>query len=135
MSDSILFSQLVSVLIPESLSAFHLVSVKECSSHIELRLEDSADIIPLPLQYSQRVVLDGFTNPLELQSFPLKGKPVYFKIYRHRWKESCSNLHYSHRYDLHPAGVKTTHEFAAFLKGEVRQTLREYNAFWGFPAH
>jgi len=135
MSDSVLLSHVLSVLIPESLSVFHLVSVKEYPTYIELRLEDSADIIPIALQSCKDVVLDGFTNPLELQSFPLKGKPVYFKIYRHRWKESGSSQPYSHQYDLHPEGVKATHEFAAFLKDEVRQTLGEYNSLWGFPTH
>ena len=128
-------SQVLSVLIPESLRAFHLVSVAEHPTHIELRLEDSAEDIPLELKDCTDVVLDGFTNPLELQSFPLKDKPVYFKIYRRRWRQSGSKQHYSHRYDLHPEGVKATHEFASFLKGEVGQTLGEYNAFWGFPAH
>ena len=135
MSDSVLLSRVVSVLIPESLSAFHLVSVKEYPDYIALRLEDSADVIPAALQNCQVVVLDGFCNPLELQSFPLKGKPVYFKIYRHRWKASGGGSPQSHQYDLHPEGVKATHEFASFLKEEVGQTLGEYNAFWGFAAH
>ena len=133
MSNSLLLSDVLSVLVPESLSVFHLVSVQEHASYIEFRLEDSSELIPLALQESTKVVLDGFNNPVELQSFPLKGKPVYFKIYRHRWKESGSNEHYSHSYDLHPQGVKATHEFASFLKEEVGQTLGEYNALWGFP--
>ena len=135
MSDSTLLSHVLPVLIPESLSVFHLVSVKEHSDYIELRLEDSAEVIPESLQTSTSVVLDGFSNPLELQSFPLKGKLVYFKIYRHKWKESGGGQPHSHHYDLHPEGVKTTREFAIFLKNEVGQTLGEYNAFWGFAAH
>jgi hypothetical protein len=134
MSYSVLFSDVVSVLVPESLSSFRLVSVKEHSVYISFRLEDSADKIPLALKDCKGVVLDGFCNPIELQSFPLKGKPVYFKVYRRRWKESGSNQHYSHSYDLHPEGVKATHEFASFLKEEVGQTLVEYNALWGFAA-
>jgi hypothetical protein len=76
--------------------------------------------------------LDDFTNSVELQTFPLKDKPVYFKVYRRRWKEKGTNNPHSNRYDLHPEKVKATHEFAAFLKEDVGQTLREYNAFWGF---
>jgi hypothetical protein len=135
MSVSTLLSHVLSVLIPESLSCFHLVSVKEHATYIELRLEDSADSIPLELLHRPSIVLDGFCNPIELQSFPLKGKPVYFKVYRRRWKESGGKEHYSHHYDLHPEGVKATHEFASFLKDEVRQTLWEYNVLWGFPTH
>jgi hypothetical protein len=135
MTNNLLLTNVLSVLIPESLSSFTLVSVKECADYIELRMEDSADTLPKELQDSQTVVLDGFCNPVELQSFPLKGKPVYFRLYRRRWKESGSNKHYSRNYDLHPEGVKATHEFASFLKDEVGQTLGEYNALWGFPAH
>ena len=135
MSENKILSELLSVVIPESLSEFRLVSSKEHSQYISLRLEDSADNIPSELQHSSCVVLDGYCNPIELQSFPLKGKPVYFKIYRHRWKESGGNRPHSHQYDLHPAGVKATQEFASFLKDEVRQTLGEYNALWGFPSH
>ena len=68
----ILLSHVLS-LIPESLSAFHLVSVKEHSEYIELRLEDSAELLPETLKKSTNIVLDGFTNPLELQSFPLRS--------------------------------------------------------------
>jgi hypothetical protein len=135
MSSSQLLSQVLSVLIPESLSIFRLVCVNEYPSHIELRLEDSADNIPAELQDCSNVVLDGFCNPIELQSFPLKDKPVYFKVYRRRWKISGSKKHYSHHYNLHPEEVKATHEFASFLKEEVGQTLGEYNALWGFSAH
>jgi len=133
MQSSLLFSEVLSVLIPPSLSLFNLVSVKEHSTYIEFRLEDPADVIPEALSSSKNVVLDGFCNPIELQSFLLKSKPVYFKIYRRRWKESGSTQHYSHSYDLHPEGVKATHEFATFLKDEVGQSLREYNSLWGFP--
>lgn len=135
MSESALLSSVLSVLIPDSLSGFNLVSVKEYSEHIELRLEESPDNYPKELRGKSNVVLDGFCNPVELQSFPLKDKPVYFKIYRRRWKISGSKVHYSHGYKLHPDGVKATQEFASFLKEEVGQTLGEYNALWGFPSH
>ena len=134
MSDISLFSNVLSVVVPESLSSFKLVSVTECAAYISFRLEDSVEKVPVALKNSVHVVLDGFCNPVELQSFPLKGKPVYFKIYRRRWKESGGKQHFSHSYDLHPAGVKATHEFASFLKDEVGQTLGEYNALWGFAA-
>jgi len=134
MSEALVLSQLLSVVVPESLSMFKLVSVTEHKEYIEFRLEDSADHIPQELADCSNVVLDGFCNPIELQSFPLKGKPVYYKIYRRRWKASGSKQHYSHSYDLHPDEVKATQEFASFLKDEVRSTLREYNALWGFPA-
>jgi len=134
MSSSSLYSDLLSILIPASLRDFSLVSVSESPSCIVLRLEESVNNIPLSLKDNPNIVLDGFCNPLELQTFPLNDKPVYFKIYRRRWKLSGDNKHHSNRHDLHPLGVKATFEFAAFLKEEVGQTLYEYNACWRFIA-
>jgi len=29
------------------------------------------------------------------------------KLYRRRWKASCSDIHYSNRYNFHPSGAKS----------------------------
>jgi len=134
MSLSSLYTDLLSILLPASLRDFSLVSVSESPSCIVLRLKESANNIPTALKDNSNVVLDGFCNPLELQTFPLKYKPVYFKIYRRRWKISGDNKHHSNRHDLHPSGVKATFEFANFLKGELGQTHDEYNACWRFAS-
>jgi hypothetical protein len=91
-----------------------------------MRLEECVDLVPPALSGSLSVVLDGFCNPLELLHFSMKGKPLYLKLYRRRWKESCSTTHYSNVYHLHPDGVKATHEFASFLNGEVGCTADGY---------
>ena len=88
MSFSFLYTDLLSILLPASLRAFSLVSVSESPSCIVLRIEESVNNIPTALKDNPNVVLDGFCNPLELQSFPLNDKQVYFKIYRSRWKIS-----------------------------------------------
>jgi transposase len=68
------------------------------------------------MKNTKEVVLDGVGNPIELQSFPLKGKPVYLKLYRRRWKYKGENKHYSNTYDFNPQGVKAIKEFASFFK-------------------
>jgi hypothetical protein len=80
------------------------------------------------MQGDCEIVLDGFCNPLELQSFPLKGKPVYLKLYRRRWKHKGGDKHYSNSYNFNPDGVKATKEFASFLKAAFGQTPDQYNA-------
>jgi len=127
-----ILSSILSVLVPPSLTSFSLSGVKEYNDHIEFRMEEDASNIPPCLQGQENVVLDGFCNPIELQSFPLKEKPVFYKVYRRRWKLSNEDQHFSNDYLLHPEGVKATHEFASFLKEEVGQTLGEYNSLWGF---
>jgi len=127
-----LFQDLLSVIVPESLSDFLLSGVKEYKDRIEFRLEEKESNIPSCFSSTDNVVLDGFCNPVELQSFPLKDKPVFYKVYRRRWKLANEDKHVSNSYSLHPEGVKATHEFAAFLKEEVGCSLGEYNSLWGF---
>ena len=132
MSTDNILSSILSVLVPPSLSSFSLAGVKEYKNHIEFRMEENASNIPLCLRDKTKVILDGFCNPIELQSFPLKEKPVFYRVYRRRWKISGESQHFSNDYQLHPEGVKATQEFATFLKEEVGQTLGEYNTLWGF---
>jgi len=39
-----------------------------------------------------------------LLHFSIKGKPLYLKLYRRRWKLSKDDKHYSNSYDFHPEG-------------------------------
>jgi hypothetical protein len=122
-----LLQSLVSTLLPEEISLhFELVSVKEHSDRIELRMEEYAELIPESMQDKSNIVLDGFCNAVELLNYPLRDKPTYLKIYRRRWKESGSSQHYSNPYDLHPEGVKATHSFASFLKETVGYAPEQY---------
>jgi len=117
-------------LMPENIYLhFNMASLSEHSYGYEMRLEELAELLPIELSRVDKVVLDGFCNPLELLHFSIRGKPLYLKIYRRRWKASGSNIHYSNWYDLHPDGVKATHEFASFLKGEAGCTADEYVSF------
>ena len=121
---------LLSSLLPREIyQHFDIVSLSDHSHGYEMRLEESAEFLPSTLHDAPEVVLDGFCNPLELLHFSIKGKPLYLRLYRRRWKAPGSNKHYSNHYDLHPAGVKATHEFASFLKGEVGCTADEYVRF------
>jgi hypothetical protein len=118
-----------SILPDEVYLHFEVVSLIEASHGYEMWLEEYAELLPSAMYENPTVVLDGFCHPLELLHFSIKGKPLYLKLYRRRWKESCSNQHYSNHYDLHPEGVKTTHEFASFLKGEVGCTADQYVSY------
>jgi hypothetical protein len=108
---------------------FKMVSLTEHSDRFEIKMEENAALVPPELDGISDVVLDGFCNPLELLHFSIKDKPLYLRLYRRRWKSSCSDIHYSNGYDFHPSGTKSTHEFASFLKGEVGLTEDEYIGF------
>jgi hypothetical protein len=120
---------LQSMLPKEIYQHFELVSMKEELGRVEMVLEELPELLPAELAHASSIVLDGFCNPLELLHFSIKGKPLYLKLYRRRWKSSGSGHHYSNRYNFHPEGVKATHEFASFLKGEIGLTADEYVRF------
>lgn len=109
---------------------FELIEIVERTNMITLSFEELASRIPKPL-IGKEVVLDGYLNQLELQTFPLKDKTVYIALRRRRWKEKGdSKQSYSNTYELHVEGMKTTKEFGAFLKEEFGLQPDEYNKLW-----
>jgi hypothetical protein len=129
MESASLIKSLLSVFFPEEITLhFEIKSVDDKKEYIEIRFEELPELVPDAMSENKEVVLDGFCNPLELQSFPLKGKPVYLKLYRRRWKYKGEKTHYSNSYNFNPEGVKATKEFASFLKAAFGQTPDQYNA-------
>ncbi len=131
MATSELVDLLLGLIAPQELTKnFTVVKIVEAKTAITIVFEEKKDKIPLELQ-GKEVVLDGFLNTLELQTFPLKDKTVYFAIKRRRWKEkSTEGKSYNNTYDLHDQGMKTTKEFGAFLKEELGLQPTEYNELW-----
>ena len=111
-----LLKQALQMLLPKEVTGdFNLVNVTETDLIWRVRLEEKPDRIPLAIK-DKTYHLDGFLNPIELQSFPAKGKEVYLYVYRRRWKCKEDDKIYSNEYDLHLQGMKATKEFGAFLK-------------------
>jgi hypothetical protein len=131
MATSEMVDLLLGLIAPEEIiKNFTVVKIVESKSIITIVFEEKTDRIPAELR-GKEVVLDGFLNTLELQTFPLKDKTVYFAIKRRRWKEkSTVEKSYSNTYDLHDQGMKTTKEFGAFLKEELGLQPTEYNELW-----
>ena len=129
MEDLSVIQSLLSVLFSDEIASnFVIKEVKEYPEHIEIKLEELKELVPCELsREEEEVVLDGFCNPLDLQSFPMKGKAVYLKLYRRRWKAAGTKKHYSNSYDLHQKGVKATKEFSSFLKDAFGHSPSQYN--------
>lgn len=128
MEEKSIIERLSSVLFPKDIALhFEISEVKEHKDYIVIRLNELKELVPKELQEAKEIILDGFCNPIELQSFPLKGKAVYLRLYRRKWKDKISNSSYWNSYDLNPEGVKATKEFAIFLKEAFGQTPDEYN--------
>ena len=128
MESHTVLQSLFKVLFPEIITLhFEITNVLELKDRIEIRMEELAELLPRSLESVTDIVLDGFCNPVELQSFPLKGKPVYLNLYRRRWKQKGTKKHFSNSYNIHPEGVKATKEFASFLKDAFGYTPDQYN--------
>ena len=118
MESTEMIKQLLLTFFPEEIvNHFEVSDIRRTSVYIEIHFRELPELVPDTLSALDDVILDGFCNPLELQSFPLNGMPVYLKLHRRRWKSKGSGKHHSNSYDLNPEGVKATKEFASFLKG------------------
>lgn len=131
MEEKALFQELLKLIVPKEITDnFELIEIVEGTNMITLSFEELTSRIPKALS-GKEVVLDGYLNQLELQTFPLKDKTVYIALRRRRWKEKGDNTQsFSNTYELHVEGMKTTKEFGAFLKEEFGLQPDEYNKLW-----
>ncbi len=117
MKNESLDNQVYGLVIPkEILESFIIEQIKEGEEQVEITLIEK-ELIPFVLQGKQ-AVLNGYMNPIELQSYPIQGKVCYLKLKRRRWKEQgtgeSTNCH--NEYDFAAQGTKATKMFGAFLK-------------------
>jgi len=78
--------------------------------------KDDLEHIPSAVVREGKVVLDGYMNTIELQTFPALGREVFLYLKRRRWKLKGQNKGYHNSYHFHTPGMKATKEFGAFLK-------------------
>lgn len=87
--------------------------------------KDDADHIPAELKKEvngdlSNIVLDGYTNYIELQTFPAMGKEVFLYLKRRRWKvkqgQRQEHKSYTNSYSYSEKGMKATKAFGDFLK-------------------
>ena len=126
-----LLAEIVELLAPGEISKnFKMVTINEKKESVTITFEERANLIPQGLK-GKDAVLDGFLNPVDLQTFPLKDKTVYLSIKRRRWKErGIMDKSYHNTYNLYRRGMKTTNEFGDFLKEELGLRPPEYNKLW-----
>lgn len=111
---------LVKLIVPEEvLKSFEVSDLKEWGDRFEITLTEKKDLVPEALK-GKEVVLDGYWNALELQTFPQKGKSCYLKLSRRKWKESGGTQGYGNSYHYGIDGTKATQDFGAFLKDYLR---------------
>jgi hypothetical protein len=113
----------------EWVDIFELTAIKEKKKEWHFVLTEKKEKVPAELK-NKIWVLNGYCKPIELMTHPVGGKAVYIKIRRRRWKEEGQRTSHENYYDLHYPGVKTTKEFADFLKEFNREQLAEFFSAW-----
>ncbi len=66
----------------------------------------------------------GFYPPKTIQDFPIRGKAVYLKIKRRRWRNKEDKSEIKSDYRFIAEGSKLTEELSDFLKGTGRDPRR-----------
>ena len=122
-----LIEGLMKMLLPSDfINCFTIEKIIETKETWEILLHEKEDKIPKEL-IGKKIVKDGFCNPIELQSFPIKGKAFYIKVFRRRWKEAGTQNSFNNTYDLNEEGMKATREFGVFLKEDLGVTPSEFS--------
>jgi hypothetical protein len=101
---------------------FECKSIEEIGDEIYLICyeKDDSSHIPKEILRVGKVVLDGYRNKVDIQTFPAQGKEVYIRLYRRKWKlkkaKEGYEKSYSNSYSFTEEGIRSTKEFGAFLK-------------------
>ena len=106
--------QIYSLVVPkEILDDFEISKVEETEEELAIYLVEKLSKIP---DSDHELVHNGFMNSIEIQGFPIQGKPCYYKLSRRRWKEQGTKKDYFNTYTYVVEGSKTTQKFGSFLK-------------------
>ncbi len=111
-------------------SKFEIKDLIEKNNELNLILVEKSKLVPSKLA-GKDVVLNGYLPRVEVIDYPFRDKPMYISFIRRRWKEKGTSKSYYNDYEFHLEGMKTTHEFGAFLKELNREELAEFFNAWG----
>lgn len=108
-------------LLPEGIVEFFEVrDIVSSNNQYHIHLEEK-NIHPSQFK-GVKLTSRGFFDEITIQDFPLRGKPCYLKVRRRKWLNESTGLNVSRDWNLVAEGTRMTEEFAAFLKGIIRQS-------------
>lgn len=114
-------SQLLSRLFPEELTRYFAIShfeiLSSTSTNEEYWLIDFVENNELPNGYSSSEYQSkGFLESKLIQDFPLRGRAVYLRIKKRRWRHKTTGQIIKRDYSFISDGSKFTQELSDFLK-------------------
>ncbi len=112
--------EVLSLFLPDGiLEYFDIVSEITQDTCFILYLEEK-NIVPDEIS-TLNLHSHGFHPEIEVQDFPIRGKAVFLRIKRRRWKEIDTGKVYSRDWRIVAHGTRITAEFGSFLKELLRQ--------------
>lgn len=113
-------AEVLSLFLPDGiLEYFDIVSEITQETCFILCLEEK-NIVPDEIS-TLNLHSHGFHPEVEVQDFPIRGKAVYLRIKRRRWKDIDTGKVYSRDWRIVAHGTRITAEFGSFLKELLRQ--------------
>jgi hypothetical protein len=103
------------MLVPShTLAYFEIWDAHEYSDRWVIEMREKEGYIPQALSSFADVVFDSYTNPVETLSHSFVCKPIWLKLYRHRYKRAAADTHYANEYDVSLKGVRMLPELGLF---------------------
>ncbi len=121
--------------LPEEIQKyFQITEITKTKETISLQIEELNNLPEeIKLKKGEKIISKGFSNPLQLQDFPIRGRTVWLNIYRRKWVIEGRKGIIKRDLDLYIPGMKTTKGFGFFLKEADRKVSEEYRAGCGIP--
>jgi hypothetical protein len=114
-------ANLLSQLFPGELIAYF--EITKCEVHLDKELDQEYLVIDfdernvLPEGYSESdYESKGFMESKRIQDFPLRGKPVFLKVRKRRWRHKETGEVIKRDFTFMAEGTKFTLELSDFLK-------------------
>jgi hypothetical protein len=113
--------ELLKQLFPSELMEYFIITDHQLLCDVlkkeEYWLIDFEEKNELPLGYSScDYESKGFTESKQIQDFPLRGKPVYLRVKKRRWRHKETSVIIKRDFSFIADGSKFTHELSDFLK-------------------
>jgi len=102
------------------LDYFDVGVIKEKEGEYVVELVEKKEQKP---EEGENIVCNGFYNPVEIIDFPVRGKVLFLKFSRRRWRDNKTGKDYVNTYEFHKPGMKVGIEFALFLKENNREEI------------
>lgn len=114
-------SQMIWMCLPQGLEElFEIVDFKMTDQAYDIWL-DEKKMLSKEDRHNPNIVARGYTDPVVIQDYPMRGRPVYLHMRKNKWWDKLSGEVFSYNLELpNEEGTRLSAEFVAFLKDEGR---------------